>query len=146
MKASMSEGSLFLLCIKMASAPINKALWSRLLYHKKNPHTQNILRETPVLMDLHSGMPRLSSKLRPIPSQQWTPLHGQRCKSRDPFGCLYMPVKKLYLKSLSKINSVPTEKNPKSTLFFNHEVPLFLMQILRYPLEAVPVHHAVNLF
>lgn len=39
MKASMSEGSLFLLCIKMASAPIKIAIRSCLLRYKENTHT-----------------------------------------------------------------------------------------------------------
>lgn len=97
MKASMSEGSLFLLCIKMASAPIKIAIRSCLLRYKESTHTytQKIWRETLALMHLHSGMLRLASKLRPIPSQQWTPLHGQRCKSQDRSGCLYMPFKKI---------------------------------------------------
>lgn len=110
MKASMSEGSLFLLCIKMASAPIKIAIRSCLLHvrYKENTHTctQKIWRETLELMHLHSGMLRLASKLRPIPSQQWTPLHGQRCKSQDRSGCLYMPFKKIiFKKNINKISS-----------------------------------------
>lgn len=106
MKASMSEGSLFLLCIKMASAPIKIAIRSCLLRYKENTHTytQKIWRETLELMHLHSGMLRLASKLRPIPSQQWTPLHGQQCKSQDRSGCLYMPFKKIIFKKKYQYN------------------------------------------